>query len=370
MVTVASCCHRPDRTTTRRPDRPRPRWLARRLVDAPRREQPSRRVRRLAGSDLDGRASACSCPTPRALPAPLLLAPSTGRCTVGSPAHVLVALGHPRPDVARGAGRPRRLHAGQLPVAGHDVCNHEWCETGDVRRASAPSRPRASPSSPAAAEPGRTGPAQPSRRRARHRLGAGPGAPHEVVGISGGNKYFFPGVGGQKIIDVSHWLGALITSCRDHRHHRHHAGARAHRRRRRADPVGEAGALRGHRRGRRRCRRQRGGPGHCRRRCGTPRGSASPLHSVSFGDPVLLGVGGRGLRSDPHHLSRRPGPPGAVDHPGDVRRDLDRREGLLQARTGSRRRRRGDPVRPAHHARSPPRTRRSTTSATTAATTS
>jgi nickel-dependent lactate racemase len=33
-----------------------------------------------------------------------------------------------------------------------------------------------------------------------------------VVGISGGNKYFFPGVGGQDVIDVSHWLGALITS--------------------------------------------------------------------------------------------------------------------------------------------------------------
>ena len=40
----------------------------------------------------------------------------------------------------------------------------------------------------------------------------GPVLPHEVVGISGGNKYFFPGVAGQKIIDVSHWLGALITS--------------------------------------------------------------------------------------------------------------------------------------------------------------
>jgi nickel-dependent lactate racemase len=40
----------------------------------------------------------------------------------------------------------------------------------------------------------------------------GPVLPHEVVGISGGNKYFFPGVGGHKIIDVSHWLGALITS--------------------------------------------------------------------------------------------------------------------------------------------------------------
>ena len=40
----------------------------------------------------------------------------------------------------------------------------------------------------------------------------GPVLPHEVVGISGGNKYFFPGVAGQRIIDVSHWLGALITS--------------------------------------------------------------------------------------------------------------------------------------------------------------
>ena len=36
--------------------------------------------------------------------------------------------------------------------------------------------------------------------------------PHEVVGFSGGNKYFFPGIAGQEIIDLSHWLGALITS--------------------------------------------------------------------------------------------------------------------------------------------------------------
>ena len=40
----------------------------------------------------------------------------------------------------------------------------------------------------------------------------GPVFPHEVVGFSGGNKYFFPGVGGQDLIDISHWLGALITS--------------------------------------------------------------------------------------------------------------------------------------------------------------
>src|SRR4029079_5269348 len=43
-------------------------------------------------------------------------------------------------------------------------------------------------------------------------LVVGPVLPHEVVWICGGNKFFFPGVGGQKIIDVSHWLGALITS--------------------------------------------------------------------------------------------------------------------------------------------------------------
>jgi nickel-dependent lactate racemase len=40
----------------------------------------------------------------------------------------------------------------------------------------------------------------------------GPVFPHEVVGFSGGNKYLFPGVSGQDVIDVSHWLGALITS--------------------------------------------------------------------------------------------------------------------------------------------------------------
>ena len=40
----------------------------------------------------------------------------------------------------------------------------------------------------------------------------GPVLPHEVVGFSGGNKYLFPGLSGQELIDVTHWLGALITS--------------------------------------------------------------------------------------------------------------------------------------------------------------
>lgn len=40
----------------------------------------------------------------------------------------------------------------------------------------------------------------------------GPVFPHEVVGFSGGYKYFFPGVAGEAILDVFHWLGALITN--------------------------------------------------------------------------------------------------------------------------------------------------------------
>lgn len=41
----------------------------------------------------------------------------------------------------------------------------------------------------------------------------GPVFPHEVIGFSGGNKYLFPGISGPELIDVSHWLGALLT-CR------------------------------------------------------------------------------------------------------------------------------------------------------------
>lgn len=40
----------------------------------------------------------------------------------------------------------------------------------------------------------------------------GPTFPHEVVGFSGGNKYLFPGIAGPEIINMFHWLGALVTS--------------------------------------------------------------------------------------------------------------------------------------------------------------
>ena len=44
-----------------------------------------------------------------------------------------------------------------------------------------------------------------------HVLICGPVFPHEVVGFSGGAKYFFPGICGPELLNFFHWLGALIT---------------------------------------------------------------------------------------------------------------------------------------------------------------
>lgn len=45
-----------------------------------------------------------------------------------------------------------------------------------------------------------------------HVVICGPVFPHEVVGFSGGTKYFFPGIAGPEIINFTHWLGAVITN--------------------------------------------------------------------------------------------------------------------------------------------------------------
>jgi nickel-dependent lactate racemase len=44
-----------------------------------------------------------------------------------------------------------------------------------------------------------------------HILIVGPTFPHEVVGFSGGAKYLFPGICGPEMINVTHWMGALMT---------------------------------------------------------------------------------------------------------------------------------------------------------------
>ena len=39
----------------------------------------------------------------------------------------------------------------------------------------------------------------------------GPVFPHEV-GLSGGNKYLFPGISGPEVLNFFHWLGAVVTN--------------------------------------------------------------------------------------------------------------------------------------------------------------
>ena len=45
-------------------------------------------------------------------------------------------------------------------------------------------------------------------------LVACPVFPHEVVGFSGGAKYFFPGICGEEMVNFFHWLAAVITNPR------------------------------------------------------------------------------------------------------------------------------------------------------------
>jgi nickel-dependent lactate racemase len=45
-----------------------------------------------------------------------------------------------------------------------------------------------------------------------HVIIVSPVVPHEAMGFAGGNKYFFPGVGGVGIIQTFHWLAAIITN--------------------------------------------------------------------------------------------------------------------------------------------------------------
>jgi lactate racemase len=42
----------------------------------------------------------------------------------------------------------------------------------------------------------------------------GPVFPHEIVGFSGGLKYFFPGISGPAFLNFFHWVGAMITNIR------------------------------------------------------------------------------------------------------------------------------------------------------------
>lgn len=170
----------------------------------------------LAGIDADGRSVCVLVPDgTRTCPLPLLIG-AVHRALHGRASRltVLIALG------THGAMSDGAL-AAHLGYAGRDlgevypgttVRNHEWWRAETFAHLGTIASARIEELS----EGRMSGDVEVLLNRAvvDHDIAlvVGPVLPHEVVGMSGGNKYFFPGVAGQKIIDVSHWLGALITS--------------------------------------------------------------------------------------------------------------------------------------------------------------
>ncbi len=170
----------------------------------------------LGAQDIDGRSVCILVPDgTRTCPLPLLLrAVHGGLAGRASKMTVVVALGTHAAMSEEALARHLGYPPGDLQATypGLTVMNHEWWD-------------------PATFADLGTIPAARMRELSQGRLDVdvavrlnkavvehdialvvGPVLPHEVVGISGGNKYFFPGVAGQEIIDISHWLGALITS--------------------------------------------------------------------------------------------------------------------------------------------------------------
>jgi nickel-dependent lactate racemase len=170
----------------------------------------------LAGVSLDGRSVCVLVPdATRTCPLPLILCALRralhGRVTRLS---VLVALGtHAAMDATRLASH---LGSGLVSAGEHDpdidIVQHAWWEPSTFTRLGTIDAQRVGELSEGRLHRGVPIRINRAVAEADLILIVGPVFPHEVVGFSGGNKYLFPGVSGREFIDVSHWLGALITS--------------------------------------------------------------------------------------------------------------------------------------------------------------
>jgi nickel-dependent lactate racemase len=170
----------------------------------------------LAAADLDGRSVCVLVPDgTRSCPMPLLLSAVHealhGRVTELT---VLIALGtHSKmgeTELSRHLGYPPGDFARRYP--GATVRNHEWWDPHTFASVGTISAERIGELSEGRLH--RSVEVRLNRAVVEHdvTLVLGPVFPHEVVGFSGGTKYFFPGVSSQEVINISHWLGALISS--------------------------------------------------------------------------------------------------------------------------------------------------------------
>ncbi len=185
------------------------------LTDAEVREWFAREV---PASEFDGQRVLVIIPdATRTAPLPLLFSELHDRINAtAKQVDVLVALGThpPMPDAAiakmLGMSDADRAAGGKYASVG--LFNHEWdnpkrlLTIGTLTKADTE-----------AISEGRLSldvPVQINSRIAEYDtlLVLGPVFPHEVVGFSGGNKYFFPGISGPELLNFFHWLGALITN--------------------------------------------------------------------------------------------------------------------------------------------------------------
>jgi len=170
----------------------------------------------LAAHPFDGRSVCVLVPdATRTCPLPLLMRAVHGALHGRvSRMTVLVALGTHPPMTEEALARHLGYEPGRMAATypGAEVVNHEWWKPETF--ADLGTIPAARIAELSGGRMSVDVPVLLNRAVVEHDIALvlGPVLPHEVVGMSGGNKYFFPGVGGKTIIDVSHWLGALITS--------------------------------------------------------------------------------------------------------------------------------------------------------------
>ncbi|RPI89309.1 MAG: DUF2088 domain-containing protein, partial [Planctomycetaceae bacterium] len=151
----------------------------------------------------------------RTAPLPLLFAAIWSQLSpVARQIDVLVALGtHPplaEAQICRLLGISEAARAGQLARVG--LFNHEWDHPDRLRLLGTLSRRDTRQLSDELLS--EEVPVSINSRIGMYDvlLVVGPVFPHEVVGFSGGNKYFFPGISGPEILNFFHWLGALVTN--------------------------------------------------------------------------------------------------------------------------------------------------------------
>lgn len=174
--------------------------------------------RNLARTDLDGKNVVLVVPDgTRSMPLPQVMR-EVHRCLIDRVASLtaVIALGtHQYMDDAAidrmfgvgGAGQPASL-AEAYP--GLTVVNHEWEDPEMIVKVGTLSADTIAELSQGAQRVAVDVEINRLVVEADVNIVIGPVFPHEVVGISGGNKYFIPGVATHDAIDLSHWVGALL----------------------------------------------------------------------------------------------------------------------------------------------------------------